>query len=99
MASFIFIPNPAAMAEIARTSEMGVALSLKAAEIAVRARAIAPVDTGEFRASITSKLDHGEAGLEGIVETDDPIWMWLEYGTSDTPTFATLRRALESGHV
>lgn len=92
----IIIPNPAGIALIGFEPTVGIQLGIKAARIAGVAKSIAPVDTGAFRDSIDSDVVRGEAGFEGRVTTDSPYWFYLEYGTSDTPTFATLRRALEA---
>lgn len=88
--------NPAATAELARTLEMVETLRARAEDAAEESRAIAPVDTGEYRDSITA-----EAGIEGgfargRVNAGKFTAGWLEFGTSDTPTFAPLRRGAEA---
>jgi hypothetical protein len=58
-------------------------------EIVSQAQAVAPVETGAYRDSI-----HVEADLEGetAVAADVDYAVFIEFGTSDTPTFAPLRR-------
>lgn len=88
-----FIPNPGFVPALLAGGEMEAALVTVAKPKLERAQGIAPVDTGEFRASLHLEVALGEVAIV----TDDPKWIYLEYGTSDTPTFATLRQALESG--
>jgi hypothetical protein len=63
------------------------------------AKAIAPVDTGAYRDSIEADVDFGGPGgeIRGVMFSDIRYAPYLEFGTSDTPTFATLRRALYGG--
>lgn len=89
-----FVPNPAFPRLIAAGPQMVAGLHSLAEQKADIARSIAPVLTGAFRDSISA-----EGGVEGgkavgRVLSDSPYWVYLEFGTSDTPTFATLRKAL-----
>lgn len=59
--------------------------------IEAAAKSIAPVLTGSYQDSIQTRV----AGLDGIVFSDIEYAPFLEFGTSDTPTFATLRQASE----
>ena len=59
------------------------------------ARDTAPVLTGTYRESIKQRV----LGLEGVVFSDIRYAPYLEFGTSDTPTFATLRRASEAAKI
>lgn len=64
------------------------------------ARQIAPVATGEYRDSITAAIELTSDGWKGHVIANAPHAMFVEFGTEDTPTFATLRRTgevLENG--
>ena len=88
--------NPAATALLARTVAMVETLGAKADEGAEACRSIAPVLTGDYRDGIV-----GESGLvkgmaAGRVNAHDFKSHWIEFGTTDTPTFAVLRRGLES---
>jgi len=97
-----FVPNPAFEAELLRTPEMVHALGEIAEKKAAKARRTAPVGSpdedphpGRFRDSIDS-----DAGLEdgkalGRVYSDDPDFRYIEFGTEDTPRWATLRNCLE----
>jgi hypothetical protein len=58
-----------------------------------------PVATGRARNSIRRDTYLGHEGWASDVGSDDPdvdYFSYLELGTSDTPTFAPLRKALEA---
>jgi hypothetical protein len=65
-----------------------------ARNIAERARATAPVGgaddphAGRFRDGFRAEGNR--------VVNDDPVGRYIEFGTSDTPTFATLRNATDA---
>ena len=61
-------------------------------EIEAEAKSLAPVETGAYRDSITSTI----SGTKGVVSANIRYAVYLEFGTSDTPVFATLRQASES---
>lgn len=73
--------DEAVMVRVRRTAE----------QIAEEARAIAPVATGAYRDSIHVEQEETAAG----VVADVPYAVFVEFGTSDTPAFAPLRRAAE----
>lgn len=89
-----YIPNVPAI-EIAATEGGTLGVLYATPRIAEAARSIAPVLTGAFKASITHEIQ----GLKGIVYSDIRYARYLEFGTSDTPTFATFRRASEMVHI
>lgn len=91
----IFIPNPIGIAEKARDWEMELAMREVAEDAAERARLIAPVDTGAYRASIgvESEIVDGKATARVVATVS--YASAIEFGTSDTPTFAVLRRSTE----
>lgn len=64
--------------------------------MAEHAREIAPVDEGEFAASIKSRVRNVKGKLPSArIESKDPKAHLLEYGTSDespTPEYATFAR-------
>lgn len=88
--------NPAATAQLARTAAMVETLREKAEDSAEQSRAIAPVDTGEYRDSITATAGISKGFAIGRVNAGKFTAGWLEFGTSDTPVFAPLRRGAEA---
>lgn len=89
-------PNPAGIAALTRDEQMHHFMAEKAQELENEAKSIAPVSTGAFQDSLTGEVRMGDDGWEAVLTTDSPYWPYLEFGTSDTPIFATLRRALEA---
>lgn len=94
MAGATYVPD---LAGIELAGELAGALGVKLAadQMVDEAKSIAPVDTGRFQDSIHAEID----GTEAAVGSDVEYAVYLEFGTSDTPTFATLRRASESTHI
>jgi len=98
-----FVPNPAFEAELLRSPEMVHALGTIAEKKAEKARATAPVGSGDdphpgqFRDSIGWDAGYEDGVAIGRVFSDDPDFIYIEFGTEDTPRFATLRNCLESG--
>lgn len=87
-----FVPNPLFVTLLVASGQMEPMLTEIGRKKAEIARSIAPVDTGAFQASIAYSVSPGEVQLSA----NTPYAMYLEFGTEDTPTFATLRRALET---
>jgi hypothetical protein len=90
-----FIPNPFLEAELRASPAFNVAMHSIREHIAQEARDTAPVSTdpgdptpGSFRDSIHVEGDN--------VVADDPVANIIEFGSEDTPVFATLRRAAEA---
>lgn len=71
---------------------MRAALKRGAEAAAREAQRLAPVDTGEYRASI--RVVDSADGVR-VVANDDKA-TFIEFGTSDTPAFAPLRRGTEA---
>lgn len=95
-ASFRFIPNPTLEAQLRVDPQVGAAM-LGVGEVALEnVQAATPTDTGTLRASFEASLGGGN---EVEVSTDVPYWVYVEFGTSDTPTFAMMRRGLEATKV
>lgn len=70
---------------------------LKAGEkILAAANNIVPVDTGALQESGHVELDIRGPHLIAHVTYSTPYAVYVEFGTSDTPTFAMLRRGAES---
>jgi hypothetical protein len=90
----MFRMNPTFLPTLARGPEMHHAMGEVAEEVAREARSIAPVDEGDFRDSIHEEVVIEDGKATGKVIADDPASIHIEFGTSDTPTFATLRKAL-----
>lgn len=79
-------------AEIARSAGVRAALKAEAEQAAAAARAVAPVASGAYRDSI-----HVEPTDEGFQVVADVGYAGIiEFGSSDTPTFAPLRRGAEA---
>ena len=88
-------PAPGWEKALAEGAEMRAGLKAPANRVVDAIRSVAPERTGFFKASV-----HVEVHADGVfVATDDPKWPYLEYGTSDTPRFAPLRRGLERAGV
>lgn len=95
-----FVPNPALPKLLQANPILLPLLKIKADLALRRARAIAPVDTGTFRDSlqVAVGVDDGVARARLFSDDDEEKVIALEFGTSRTPTFATLRRAIDK-HV
>jgi hypothetical protein len=97
-----FILNPLVLEEIAHGPEMVHVLGERAETAAALAQATAPVGSGDdphpgqFRDSIKAASGTDIRGAYGRVLTDDPAGAYIEFGTSDTPAHATIRRAVEA---
>lgn len=80
-----YVPNPAFMKLFEASDAWFDSRDEAAREITDTARAIAPVDKGTYRDSISAE--------DGKVVATAAHAASLEFGTKDTPTFAPLRRA------
>lgn len=67
----------------------------KTREGAEYARSIAPVASGAYRDSIEASVVEEADGWKGHLTAGVEHAIYVEFGTEDTPTFATLRRAGE----
>lgn len=89
-------PNPGFDQAFAHSDE-GRAFALERAEAAAGiARDNAPVASGQYRDSIRADVEETSEGWTGRVIAEAPHSVYVEFGTEDTPTFATLRRAGET---
>ena len=95
----VFTPNPAGIARMSRDNEFRSFMERVAREMEQEAQAIAPVSTGAYRESLRGVAEMGRDGWEAKLTTDSPYWPFLEFGTSDTPMFATLRTTLSMVRV
>lgn len=91
-----FVPNPAATQLISRMPGMAGQVLARAKIIEANAKALAPVDEGAYRDSIVAEVGADAKGAFARVNAWDFKALWIEFGTSDTPTFAVLRRAVEA---
>lgn len=89
-----YVPNLVGIELATKSPEIIAVLNYLGQQIYDSAKSLAPVDTGAFQDSIT--LDKG---LEPVVYSDIRYAGYLEFGTSDTPTFAVFRRASETARV
>jgi hypothetical protein len=96
-----FVPNPAAIPELAASAEIGATLDEAAEDVELAAKNIAAVeafDTGAYMRSIEAKdarVDqHGHQ--VAAVEADVPYAAAVEYGNLNRPGVHTLTRAAEA---
>ena len=89
-----YVPNPAAI-ELAGRAAGRIGQEIAGEQILETAVSIAPVETGAYQASLYKTTD----GDDVVVGSDIRYARYLEFGTSDTPVFATLRRASDSANV
>lgn len=92
----VFVPNRRFPGEWAHSVDARRLAADTADEALRHAKAHAPVRTGAYRASFRADVVETTDGWAGVVASDDEAAPFIEYGTSDTPPFATLRRALEA---
>lgn len=89
--------DPGVVAALARSKEMGDLTLAQARAVADKAREIAPVDTGAYRASIRAEpVTSRRRTRYARVVADDPKAAWVEFGTSRHRARAPLRRATEA---
>lgn len=96
---FRYVPNPLFPALVASSVEMVALMGEKADKGAEIAESIAPI--GEGVGGHYKDQIHGTSGINnGVAMGRINAWKFtsgfLEFGTSDTPKFAVLRRAVES---
>ena len=89
-----FVPNPLLTKELEASEGVQHALEEKAQKGAEFARSIAPVVTGTFRDSIHA--DGNEIVADPVNSSGEGYGAFVEFGTSDTPAHATLRRAADA---
>lgn len=92
----VFVPNPAGLALLGK--EVDHAIKEIAEKAAERARQLAPVETGAYRDSIrVEDTPEGARLVAGGGAVD--YAGFVEVGTSDTPAFHVLVRAVVEGQV
>lgn len=70
-----------AIEELADTTELEKALGQACARVERSAKEKAPKDTGALRRSITSKVEHTEGKIQGVIYTPLEYAPYIEYGT------------------
>lgn len=92
-----YIPNLGFEA-VARSSTalLGPDIQAAAEKIAEAARNVAPVATGAYRDSIGAAVGLDGEGVVGSAYADVDYAGYVEFGTSDTPAFAPLRRGADA---
>ena len=92
-----FREDPQFRRRLYRSAAVERLLADKAEQVKANAEASAPRDSGDYASSFRSGAGENEAGfVVGRVWTEDPAGAHIEFGTSDTPKHATLRKALDS---
>lgn len=90
-----FIPNPAAIAALAHSSDVGEAITEATVKVEGEAKNLAPVDTGRLRSSIGHDIRRDGRGVYGVVGTDVEYAPFVELGTRGRPGRSFLRAALK----
>lgn len=90
-----YIPNPALEKLLGATLEMKIMLHDRADEVVKAAKDIAPVSSGDYRDGLDAESGLDKGGMVGRVNANDWKSGFIEFGTSTTPTFAVLRRAID----
>ena len=90
-----FVPNPRLGYELLRSTMLIDDVARIAENIADQAKSIAPEDQGDYIASIEAVSGFDSRGVLARVNANDWKAGLIEFGTSDTPTFAPIRRAAE----
>lgn len=90
-----FRANQAGIAALARTPAMRDAMQTLADRVANQARAIAPVVTGEYKASIEASTVQRDGKICGRVTAGAPHSQFLEFGTEHMDAQRILGRSLD----
>lgn len=91
-----FVPNPLFPGQLLRSTILLDDLEEQAQEIADAAKELAPVLSGAYRDGLVGVAGQDGGEVQGRVVGRDFKSGWIEFGTSDTPAFAPIRRAAES---
>lgn len=70
-----------AIEQLADTTELEKALGQACAKVERSAKEKAPKDTGALRRSITSKVEHTDGKIQGVIYTPLEYAPYIEYGT------------------
>ena len=89
-------PNRAGLQEMLRSQGVRLALLAKARKVKFRAEAIAPVQTGRYRASFTLEWGEQDGRVFARVLNRTPYARFLEFGTRYMRKQRILGRALDA---
>lgn len=95
MSEIRFELNQEGIDELGRSDDILYAVTEVAEEIADTARSIGPVLTGGYVEDITVTSDVEDGVARAVVSANKFTAGFIEFGTIDTPTFATLRTSVE----
>lgn len=96
MAGLVFIPNPAASAQLARSPQMSQFLKKIADDAAVEVERRAPSIVKHRGSRIAGEVRQTVAGAEGIVLVDSPFWHFAEIGHSRYPARPYIRPGVQA---
>jgi hypothetical protein len=82
--------------EIANSDGVGSALAGMADKAASVARGVAPVRTGAYLRSISSRRERGASGYGASVSASVPYAPFIEFGSPTTHVYAPIRRGVEA---
>lgn len=94
-----FIPNPGFEAEVKRSPEVAGLLRMNAEEVKAVGQALAPYQTADDREPhIRDSFEVRDGPEPGEIEVANtsPHWLFVEYGTEDTPPQPSLGPALDA---
>jgi hypothetical protein len=91
MATSRFVPNPAFESQLKRADFLQDAMLEVAESIAENAVSVAPVEEGDYREGIEAVSD----GEGAVVNANDWKSGFVEFGTTNNPAWAPLRRGCE----
>lgn len=83
-----FVRNPAFLAELAHSAGVIAHLATATGVVAAAVRAIAPDETGYYKRRVKAR------GTRVVAE--DFGWHWVEFGSSNNPPYAPLRRGIRA---
>jgi len=89
-----FKMNPGFVARMSRDLSLIPPLKDAADAAAERARELAPTLSGDYRAGIKTAVGADAKSVFARLNATDFKSHWIEFGTSDTPAFAPLRRSV-----
>lgn len=89
--------DPKFLPGVYRSARTAALLRAAAERAQANFQSIAPVETGEWRDSTEVSVGENERGfVVGRLSSNHPAALSIEFGTSDTPKHATLRRSLDN---
>lgn len=91
-----FVPNPTGIALVGRSPAMQAGMIARGEAIVEAALGVSPFLEGDYRAGL--KVEAGVIGGRAAARVNAHDWKsgLIEFGTSDTPTFAPLRTGVDA---